>query len=105
MIVVLPEKTMSANEDQRRYLAGRDSPARLPGAPGHDEWLIDESIAESFPASDPPAPPHPGSTVGMRYPVGTSKAFGPWQRLPASPLAWAALLLSLVVVALVWKRH
>jgi hypothetical protein len=27
-----------------------------PGAPGHEEWLIDESIEETFPASDPIAP-------------------------------------------------
>lgn len=34
----------------------RYGPASKPGAPGHDEWLLDEAIEESFPASDPPAP-------------------------------------------------
>jgi hypothetical protein len=33
-------------------------PASKPGAPGHDEWLVDESIEETFPASDPIAPSH-----------------------------------------------
>ena len=25
----------------------------LPGAADHDEWLLDEALAETFPASDP----------------------------------------------------
>ncbi len=25
-------------------------------SPGHDEWLLDEALAETFPASDPIAP-------------------------------------------------
>jgi len=29
---------------------------RSPGHPDHEEWLIDESIEETFPASDPIAP-------------------------------------------------
>jgi hypothetical protein len=29
---------------------------RKPGHPAHEEWLIDESIEETFPASDPIAP-------------------------------------------------
>ena len=35
--------------------------------PRHDEWLIDEAIADTFPASDPSALDMPGSSVGMRY--------------------------------------
>ncbi|HEX2829196.1 MAG TPA: hypothetical protein VHP37_22800 [Burkholderiales bacterium] len=96
---------MSAAEDQRQYPAGRDSPARVAGAPGHDEWLIDESIAESFPASDPPAPPHPGSTVGMRYPIAASRSFPHALRLPGSAAAWAAICLSLVCIALLSRRR
>lgn len=38
----------------------------LPGTPGHDEWLIDESIEESFPASDPSSPSRPDSMVAAR---------------------------------------
>lgn len=43
------------------------SPAALRFAPGHDEWLIDESIQETFPASDPTTPVQPGSLVSLRY--------------------------------------
>ena len=28
----------------------------VPAARSHDEWLLDESLAETFPASDPIAP-------------------------------------------------
>lgn len=96
---------MSADEDQRRYPAGRDSPARIAGAPGHDEWLIDEANTESFPASDPPAPPHPGSTVGLRYAIGAPGAFGSAMRLPGSPAAWAAVCVSLVCIVLLSRRR
>ena len=34
-----------------------------------DEWLIDQSLEETFPASDPPSPTFPGSLLGMRYAV------------------------------------
>jgi hypothetical protein len=38
-----------------------------PGQPGHDEWLLDESVEESFPASDPVSSSRPGSTLSRRY--------------------------------------
>jgi hypothetical protein len=41
-----------------RQPAEGPDPASKPGAPGHDEWLVDESIGETFPASDPIAPSH-----------------------------------------------
>ena len=41
----------------------RDAAASAPGTPEHAEWLLDEAIAESFPASDPPAASYPGSTL------------------------------------------
>ena len=34
---------------------------------GHDEWLLDESIRGSFPASDPVSSSQPGSLVNVRY--------------------------------------
>jgi len=43
------------------------APPVKPGQPNHDEWLLDESVEESFPASDPAAPTRPGSTLGRRY--------------------------------------
>jgi hypothetical protein len=33
----------------------------------HDEWLIDEAIRDSFPASDPASTSQPGSIVNERY--------------------------------------
>jgi hypothetical protein len=33
----------------------------------HDEWLIDEAIRDSFPASDPASTSQPGSLVSDRY--------------------------------------
>lgn len=37
----------------------------------HDDWLIDESLKETFPASDSPSPARPGSLLGMRYAVSS----------------------------------
>ncbi len=31
-------------------------PAADPGAPAHPDWLLDESLEETFPASDPISP-------------------------------------------------
>jgi len=44
-----------------------DSPAALPGNPEHDEWILDEAVQETFPASDPTLPSRPGSTLALRY--------------------------------------
>ena len=38
----------------------------VPGSAGHDEWLLDESIEETFPASDPTLPIRPGSNLSRR---------------------------------------
>jgi len=32
------------------------APPAEPAGPAHDEWLLDEALAETFPASDPIAP-------------------------------------------------
>ena len=42
-------------------------PAAIPGAPGHDEWVLDEAIEESFPASDPSSPSRPDSSLAKKY--------------------------------------
>jgi hypothetical protein len=52
-----------------------------PGQPNHDEWLLDESVEETFPASDPATLTRPGSTLARRYET-TKKAAGAKQ--PAS---------------------
>ena len=33
----------------------------------HEEWLIDEAIRDSFPASDPASTSQPGSLASERY--------------------------------------
>jgi len=35
------------------------------GTPEHEEWLMDESVDDTFPASDPPAQMQPGSTLAV----------------------------------------
>jgi hypothetical protein len=61
---------------KRKQANGRRSAAPVkPGQPNHDEWLLDESVEESFPASDPAAPARPGSTLSRRYET-TRKAAG-----------------------------
>ena len=35
------------------------------GTPEHEEWLLDEAVEESFPASDPPATTQPSSTLAV----------------------------------------
>ena len=41
-------------------------PEPPPGTPEHEEWLLDEAVEDSFPASDPPAPQHPSSTLAVK---------------------------------------
>ena len=49
----------------------RDDPNARPDAVAaatrHDEWLMDEGIRGSFPASDPASSSQPGSLVNERY--------------------------------------
>jgi hypothetical protein len=46
------------NKPAHSTLQPRDG-AMNPGAPGHEEWLMDEAIEETFPASDPISPSLP----------------------------------------------
>jgi hypothetical protein len=51
----------------------------IPAGTERDEWLLDESIKETFPASDSTSPIHPGSLLGTRYASRSrSDAFGGW---------------------------
>jgi hypothetical protein len=40
-------------------------PEPPPGTPEHEEWLLDEAVEETFPASDPPAIVSPSSTLAV----------------------------------------
>ena len=55
----LKKTPMPARKD-RRSVAGRASAPMEPGqelsSPSHDQWLLDEALAETFPASDPISP-------------------------------------------------
>ena len=88
----------------RGRLAGTD-----PHGVGHDEWLIDESLAETFPASDSPSPTRPGSIVGMRY-AGDRHTYGRralahFQALAHSRTAWALLGCSILAALLLRQRR
>jgi hypothetical protein len=94
--------------DRARY--PRDSPAAAPHARGHDEWLIDESLAETFPASDAPSPVRPGSTVSSHYSADepyarAARDIAEALRLPVFPFAWAAIGLSLLCLVVLLKRR
>jgi len=56
----------------------------LGAAREHDEWLLDEAIRETFPASDPVAVAQPGSLPSLRH-AARRRA-----RRPASPPSTAA---------------
>ena len=51
--------------DPHPTLPRRRRPEPPPGTPEHEEWLLDESVEETFPASDPPAPVQPSSTLAV----------------------------------------
>jgi hypothetical protein len=100
---------MSSQHDVRSDPAGRDSPARTPGAPGHAEWLIDESIAETFPASDAPSPVRPGSTAAMHYSDArysvAALARAKARALTSSTPFWAVLCISILIVTIFVQRR
>jgi len=62
------------------------NPARLDGSQvpppragrtdedAHEERLIDEAVDESFPASDPPAPAHPDSSLAVKSAADKGRA-------------------------------
>ena len=60
------------NDSGSKLEATRQAPSE-PGEEGHDDWLLDESIEETFPASDPTLPVRPGSTLSRRNPSAYAK--------------------------------
>ena len=55
--------------------AGSESPATPPGVAKHGEWLLDEALIETFPASDPiaPAEPTPRGAAAPKTPPRRSR--------------------------------
>jgi hypothetical protein len=70
---------------------------------GHDEWLVDEAIDDTFPASDPVSHGQPGSIVNVRYAALERRArrqgYG-----AATPWAIAAAAVAACAAALVLSR-
>jgi hypothetical protein len=70
----------------------------------HEEWLLDDAIDHTFPASDPASTSQPGSIVSVRY----AALEGAWAPKPArAPNAIARWLLpgALVACAVLLIRH
>jgi protein-disulfide isomerase len=42
-------------------------PPPTPGSPAYDEWRLDESLEETFPASDSTLTSRPGSSLSLKY--------------------------------------
>ncbi|MGZ5232681.1 MAG: hypothetical protein ACXWC0_15610 [Burkholderiales bacterium] len=79
-----------------------DSPAADPVSPEHDEWAMDEALQETFPASDPPLPMRPGSSMSIRY---ARRAAERTRRLRIRHgWQWAALAAAVVLVCASARR-
>ena len=87
---------MKTSRDART--SGTESRRRLAD---RDEYLIDEAVEETFPASDPPSETQPGSIVAERYRAADS-------RPEARSLGWlpfAALAAGAAVALLALRRR
>ena len=69
----------------------------------HDEWLLDDAIDDTFPASDPVSHGQPGSIVNLRYSALEGRAL-PKPRGSRVIPGWLVLG-SLVACALLLVRH
>jgi hypothetical protein len=85
-----------------RIGADVEQPSGKLGTLEHDEWALDEALEETFPASDPPTPPRPGSTMAQRYAV---RASADGFRLRRSRAIQWILIASTVYFALLWFRR
>jgi hypothetical protein len=52
-------------------------PAPPKGTGEHEEWMLDEAVEESFPASDPPEPAQPGSALAEERHKGEDRKTRP----------------------------
>jgi hypothetical protein len=94
-------------EDPLARVRGRidadvEPPSGELGTLEHDEWALDEALEETFPASDPPTPPRPGSTMAQRYAV---RASADGFRLRRSRAIQWILIASTVFFTVLWFRR
>lgn len=68
-----------------------------------DEWLIDESLEETFPASDPITPARPGSLIGMRHAASAAATKRSFLDVPQSWVIGA--LAGGIVIGLLLRRR
>ena len=71
-----------------------------------DEWLIDQSLMETFPASDPTSPARPGSLLGMRYATTARNArLGALARTTLQPWLIGAVLAGAIVGVILGRKR
>jgi hypothetical protein len=70
-----------------------------------EEWLLDDAIDDTFPASDPVSPGQPGSIVNLRY-AALEGARRRRRSIDRHLIAWSVLVGAAVActVALVLRR-
>jgi hypothetical protein len=70
----------------------------------HDEWLIDDAIDDTFPASDPTSHAQPGSIVSRRYEAAARRRWAA-ARGATSALWWILAGSALCSAVLVSRRR
>ncbi|MEP6607774.1 MAG: hypothetical protein ABJA83_03755 [Burkholderiaceae bacterium] len=87
-----------------------ESPLRIPpvNTPEHDERLLDQAIAESFPASDPISPAYDGGREPVLFEQSRSREV--WKRrlrkaAPSLIALGSAALVALVAVYVLRERR
>jgi hypothetical protein len=60
----LASRSPDAPPGKRRSRWTPEEDAPPPHSPSHDDWLLDEALVETFPASDPISPSPPKSPDG-----------------------------------------
>src|SRR5689334_7617728 len=68
----------------------------------HEERMIDQSVEQSFPASDPPATSQPGSIAWRRYAAVSDVSRGSFS--PASRVRWFVIMAAIACTALILQR-
>jgi hypothetical protein len=76
----------------------------VPSVGEYEEWLLDDALDDTFPASDPASHGQPGSIVNMRYAALERRA--PRQRLGlANGTGWWLVLGSMIACAFLLVRN